>query len=96
MHQTGFVGGTKSEGQRPLAKDTSSDNPLCAVCCIHLSGCPTKIRLLQPKTELLESAPCGITHTWASTVQAGMQFGNTDRIRSPSSHPEPSVVFLTG
>lgn len=39
----------KREGQRPLAKDTSSDNPFCAVCCFHLLGCPTKIRLLHLK-----------------------------------------------
>ncbi len=39
----------KLEGQRPLAKDTSSDNPFCAVCFFHLPCCPTKIRLLQLK-----------------------------------------------
>lgn len=39
----------KHEGQRPLAKDTSSDNPFCAVCCFHLPGHPTKIRLLHLK-----------------------------------------------
>lgn len=39
----------KREGQRPLAKDTSSDNPFCAVCCFHLPGRPTKIRLLHLK-----------------------------------------------
>lgn len=83
----------KLEGRGPLAKDTSSDNPFCAVCRFHLPDRPTKIRLLHLKQNL-ESAPCGITHTWAWSVQAGMQFGNTRRIRSLSPLARCPVLYF--